>query len=250
MEENIGERSTKARDKTASGLATAIKNKNVKGRQVDALCVLVVWNDSYERQRRKSNLGPNDRGKPAGVGLPTGGSEAREAIEDTAERETDDESGYPINRTILHLSDLKVLKKTCEGDMEANYPHYIFLIDVDSDYVREIKEKKEIKRAEWITFCEIIKRLKLGKVAMENYRIDPEAFYFSHARNFIIPFFYKVYNMTEEEIAAEQNRYYREWLIKFRPFIIKEIDEHTYDLINLKLVPDKYKLNTTDPVPS
>ncbi|MDP1689208.1 MAG: NUDIX domain-containing protein [bacterium] len=238
--EDADERSTKARDKTASGLATAIKRVNIKGKLLDTLLVLAVWNNGYAAQRRKSNFGPNDPGKPPGVGLPTGGSEALEAVEHAAERETDDESGYPINRTICHLSDFKALKKNKAGDVETTYPHYLYLIDVDPDFVREIKEKKEIKKAEWIPFCEIIERLKLGKIAMKHCRADPEAFYYSHAKNFIVPFFYKVYNMTAEEIMAEQNQYYREWLVKFRPFIVKEIDDHVNEILYLKLIPNKH----------
>jgi len=235
------ERSTRARERTSSGLATSIKTilpeTIVAGENYPRkLHILVVSNRDYKERRRKSNYGPRDPGKPKGVGLPTGGSEALEATDHVAERETVFETGYPVNRTIRDLDKYKVNKQSRLPESPNLHPHHLSLIDVDPDYVQEIREKDEIRWARWMPFCEIVERLKLGKIAKDSRRIDPEAFYYSHAKNFLIPFFIEIYYMTEEEIDNQKIGSYKSWIKQFRPFIIDEIDEHSEDLINLGLL--------------
>ncbi len=245
-------RSTKARDRTSSGLAAAIKTVREEDATfssirpligLEKLHILVVSNNNYKDQGRESNFGTSDYGKPAGVGFPTGGSEAQEATEHAAERETAFESGFPVNHTIRFMEEYTNLKRDRRIGMEKYHPHFLYLIDVDSDYVGPIREKKEIKWAKWITFCEIVERLKLGQKALKlmqenrsNKYNNPEAFYFSHANNFLIPFFLSVYYMTEEEIDEITNNRYRNWIKRFRPYIVQEIDDHAEELIDLRLM--------------
>lgn len=245
METNPDLISTKARDRTCSGISHAIKlvrEENVVFNVLKRLIgkyklhLLVVWNNSYEKQGRPSNYGSHDKGKKEGVGFPTGGSEAKEATPHVAIREILAETGYQEKWTIRPMYEFTALKPIHGTNPKQYHPHYPFLVETETDLVHDIREKKEIKKAEWITFCEIIERLKLSDQAQIENRINPEAFYYSHARDYLIPHFLKVYYMQPEEIAAEKNKLYREWLMRYQPYIIEEIDEHASELINLRLM--------------
>lgn len=254
-----GIRSNRARDRTSTALAHTIKTvreedvffsslKTLVGS--NRLHVLVAKNRSYKERGRPSNFGGKDQGKAGMVGVPTGGGEAREATPNISERECFHETGYRTKWIILPLYEFVAMRKIRGTNPQEYHPHYPYLVEAETDYVEEIREKDEIEWARYVTFCEIIYRLKLGKKAFEEGRINPEAFYYSHARDFLIPFYFKVYYMTPEEIASEKSLRYREWLTRFRPYIVEEINEHAEELLELKLVPRKYLLgNDGNPVP-
>lgn len=256
-------RSTKARDRSSSGIACAIKIPRPEDFEdpflqrlkylvgSEKLHTLIVGNRSYEEQGRESNYGPHDKGKPGMTGLPTGGSEAKEATPDVAIRELFRESGHRVIRIIRPLYEFTALRKIYGSDPPAFHPHYPYLVATETDCLDNIIEKNEIKWAKWATFCEIIERLKLGSGpsrsrrqsgSYRDRRVNPDAFYFSHAQDFLIPFYFMVYFTKPKQIAAEGNRYYREWLTVYQPYIKAEIDEHAEDLVTLRLVPSKYHL--------
>src|SRR3989344_1627966 len=74
-------------------------------------------------------------GKPPGFGIPTGQTESKETIESTVERETKDETGYPVTRIIGKA--FVIHKHWIPNEM------HIFVVE-NSDYSVGVREKEEI----------------------------------------------------------------------------------------------------------
>ncbi|MBI2035197.1 MAG: NUDIX hydrolase [Candidatus Liptonbacteria bacterium] len=226
-------RSRTARDKTASTISLVIRDefKEIKkGDEVtrvktgEVLKILVVWNKSYADRGRVDNFSPGGKGKPRGVGLPTGGSESQEYIDHVAVRETLNESGHEPDRIIKHFTEFRVDKR--KKGKEGVHPHYIYWVATDPDWVVEIKEKDEILKSDWLTLRDILQRVELGLTAKAEGRVDYEAFYFSHASFLLLPVFLHIAQMSPEEISVISDEYYRAAVLKYQPHIRKALDDN------------------------
>ncbi len=240
-------RSQKARDKTASAIAFNIGHKTeivketleddgkvrVIEKQVERafIEVLAVQNRGDAARGREDKFNPNGAGKPPGVGLPTGGSESLEFIDHVATREAKDESGYYVDCILKNFTEFRVDKKIKGSDII--HPHYVYWIKVDPCYVIEIKEKSEIEKAAWLPVSDILRRVRLGQEAWEERRVNREAFYFSHANDFLMPILMYIYNLTPEQIEAEPNPACKAALKQYQPLVWREIEENWDECMDL-----------------